>query len=626
MSDAATATSTMQNLKAMLFPSAEGGDEAVAIAPVRSLRDIFAHFRGDLAPLRSAMAALVVLAAIGPALDAATIWLYKLLIDDVLVPGAFGLFPTIALAYLGLTLANGVVSFTDDYLSDWTSERFLLDLRTRLYATIQRMSLPFATSHRRGDLVARITDDTEDVESLAVSGIIDLVSYVARIVFYTGALFFLSWHLALIALLVAPAFWLASRWFAQRIKHAAREERRRSGSISAIAEEGLANTLLIQSYNLEDHEVARFQREVHGNFVARMALTRTRALFQPLLDLFELGAVLVVIGAGIWEIAQGSLSLGSLLVFLTFLTQLLSPVRGLTQFITSISASSAGAERIIELLEVPLPQTVPVDTARETPDIGTLLFDRVSYRYPGAEYDALRDISFQVEPGKSLALVGASGAGKSTIARLLLRLVHADRGSISIGDVNIADEAPATTRSRMAVVLQDALVFAGSIRDNIARGKPGATREEIERAARQADAHEFIMALPHGYDTTIGQGGADLSGGQRQRLAIARALIRDAPILLLDEPTTGLDAASADRIMQPIRRLLRDRTSIVISHDLLTTRTADDIIVLDRGAIVERGTHESLMALNRRYASLYRLRHPESGPSRVKQAELASVA
>lgn len=618
-------TPTMLNLRALLFPAAEDGDEAVAFAPVRSYREIFAHFRGDLAPFRGTMAVLLVLATIGPALDAAMIWLYKLLIDDVLVPGAFALFPTIALAYLGLTLANGVISFADDYLSDWTSERFLLDLRTRLYARMQRLPLPFMSSHRRGDLVDRITDDTEDVESLAVSGIVDLVSYIARIVFYTGALFFLSWRLALIALLVAPAFWLASRWFAQRIKHAAREERRRSGSVSAIAEEGLDNTLLIQSYNLEEYEVARFRREVHGNFVARMALTRTRAMFQPLLDLFELGAVLVVIGAGIWEIAQGSLTLGSLLVFLTFLSQLLSPVRSLTQFITSISAASAGAERIIELLEIPLLPDV-ADNPAVAAVGGAVRFDRVSYRYPGAEQAALRDVSFRVAPGQSLAIVGASGAGKSTIARILLRLIEADTGAMSIGDANIARESAATTRSRMAVVLQDALVFAGSIRENIARGKPGATFDEIQRAARQADAHDFIMALPHGYETAIGQGGADLSGGQRQRLAIARALIRDASILLLDEPTTGLDAASADRIMQPIRRLLQDRTSIVISHDLLTTRTADEIIVLDGGMIVERGTHESLMVKNGRYANLYRLRHPEDLTSRSRRPELVTVA
>jgi ABC-type multidrug transport system fused ATPase/permease subunit len=231
-----------------------------------------------------------------------------------------------------------------------------------------------------------------------------------------------------------------------------------------------------------------------------------------------------------------------------------------------------------------------------------------------------------VEPGQSLAIVGASGAGKSTIARLLLRLVEADAGTIWLGDADIARESAATTRSRMAVVLQDALVFAGSVRENIARGKPGATAEDIERAARQADAHDFIMALPQGYDTAIGQGGADLSGGQRQRLAIARALIRDASILLLDEPTTGLDAASADRIMQPIRRLLQDRTSIVISHDLLTTRTADEIIVLDQGAIIECGTHDSLMAKNGRYADLYRLRHPEVKSSRSRHPELATVA
>lgn len=595
----------MSRMRELIWPGQAEDDGVVDAARVRPLREIIRQFWPDVRPFRGWLAVLLLFAALGPALESVTIWLYKLLVDDVLVPGDLGAFPAIALAYLGLTLVSGLVSFGDDYLSDWTSERFLLALRARVYGRLQRMSPDFFAGQRRGDLIARLTDDVDDVESLVVSGVVDVINYLARIVFFTGALFLLSWRLALLALVVAPLFWLASRIFSDRIKEAAREERRRVGAVSAIAEEGLANIPLIQAYNLEAVEAERFRREVHGGFVARMALARTRAIFSPLLDLFELGGVLVVIGAGTWELAQGSITLGGLLIFLTYLAQLLGPVRGLTQLITSVAAASAGAERVVEVLD----RAPEIETASPVNRLGRLdgrlRFERVTFRYPGSSQPALRDVSFQVNPGETVAIVGSSGAGKSTIARLLLRFYEPSAGQIAIGDRDLSAIAAADSRANMAAVLQESLVFAGTIRENIARGRPGASDEEIARAAIAADAHDFIVALPDGYDARIGQGGATLSGGQRQRLAIARAIIRDAPILILDEPTTGLDGETTDRILTPLRQLMANRASIVISHDLLTTRDATEIIVLDRGAIVERGTHDELLARNGRYAHLY---------------------
>jgi ABC-type multidrug transport system fused ATPase/permease subunit len=575
-------------------------------------------------PYRPWLCLSLFLIVLVPLLTAAQIWMFKLIIDEVLVPRDFGPFPWIAAAYIAITLVAGTIAFADDYLSVWIGERFLLDLRTSVFSHVQGLSLGFFERRRLGDIVARLTADVSSIETFVLSGVTQSVAYAAQILVFAAFLFYLQWELALAAVLVVPMVWVPARYLTRLVRRASREKRRRSGALTAVAEESLANAQLVQAYDRQESEVERFRAQNLAAYEAELAATRVKAILGPVMDLMKVSLALIVVGIGTWDLQQGRLTLGGLMVFLTYLAMLYSPVKGASRLTSSFYAATAAAERIVEVLDerpsvVDRPQAVALGRAGVSPAgaavalgraRGRVEFDNVTFAYDGSRRAALGNVSLTVEPGQTLALVGRSGAGKSTLAKLLLRFYDPDGGSIRLDGVDLRDLRLDALRANIALVLQETLVFDGTIRDNIAYGRPDATFRDVVLAAVRADADEFVSQLPDGYETRIGQRGRSLSGGQCQRIAIARAMIREAPLLILDEPTSGLDAESAQRILGPLRRLMSGRTTIVITHNLLTVHEADTIVVLDDGGIVETGTHAELLARGGTYTDLYRLHEP----------------
>jgi ATP-binding cassette subfamily B protein len=600
---------------ALLRPAAARGGDAESLverAPAVRVREVFRRFWPDARAMRGWFALSLVLVVLVPVLDAAAIWLFKILIDDVLTPRDFAAFPAVAAAYLGITLLSGVIGFADEYLAAWIGENFLHRLRTRVFAHLHTLSVGFFDRRHLGDTLARLTGDIGAIENLVLGTVAQTASALVKIGLFGAVLFYLNWQLALLSLIAIPGFWLVARVFSRRIKNASREVRHRAGSISVIAEESLSNAVLIQAYGREQAEITRFAGQSRGSVRAVLAATRLEALFSPVVDLLEAVGVLGIVAAGIWELSAGRITLGGLLVFLVYLAQLYGPVRNLGQLSNTVFAAAAGGERLLDLLDQHPAVAAPSRPAQLSRAAGSVRFDHVGFGYPEADSDTdvLHEISFTALPGQTTAIVGASGAGKTTVLKLLLRLYDPSTGHITLDGTDLRALDPAQLRANIAIVLQETLLLDATIAENILAGRPGADHSELIAAARAADAHEFITALPQGYCTRVGQRGRLLSGGQRQRIAIARAMIRDAPLLLLDEPTTSLDAEAGQRILAPLRRLMNGRTTILISHDLRTVADAEQILYLDHGRITETGTHTQLLARNDRYTHLYRLHQP----------------
>ncbi|WP_345564177.1 ABC transporter ATP-binding protein [Nonomuraea rosea] len=518
--------------------------------------------------MRRLFAAGVVFAVLAALCEVAAIRLFGHITDEVLTTRDLGAFWTPALIWLGLAAIAGVASFAGAYSTALGAERFLLRLRDRVFAHLQTLAPDFSEKRRLGDLMARLTDDIEAIEELVGSGLVKAVTTVASVIFFAGAAFFVRWDLALLTMALIPAFLVVSKVFASRFRTAAARERYSNGAMNSVLEEGLANQPLVQAYNRQGAESRRLHGEGRGWLRANMTQAWLSGLYGPAVQVIETVCLILILGFGAWEIAAGRLTLGGLLSFAAYLALLYPAVQGLGELALTVSEAAAGSDRVVEILRArPLvndaADAVPAGRSR-----GSVAFEGVGFAYPGRSRPVLRDLSFSAEPGEVVAFTGPSGAGKSTMAKLLLRFYDPDAGRILLDGTDLRGLTKESVRANITILHQETMLFSGSVRDNIAYGRPEASLDEVIRAAEAAGVHDFVKLLPQGYDTPVGQRGRLLSGGQRQRIAIARALLRDAPVLVLDEPMNGLDDATAAQVMKPLRRLMAGRTTLLITHDL----------------------------------------------------------
>jgi subfamily B ATP-binding cassette protein MsbA len=555
-------------------------------------------------------------------------WPLKIIIDNVLRPGRLpawldrivtGLFGQDAHAILifavasvaAIAVVGAVSAYFEKYLTTSVSQWVGHDLRRTLYHHIQRLSLEEHDKTRTGDLITRVTSDIETVQDFINSALLGMLVNVLTIIGMIGVMLALNWRFTLIALSVVPVLFLVVFTYTKRIKKASRAVRKKEGELLSIVQEVLTSIRVVKAFAREDYEEKRFATESLANVEAGLEARSIKSRLSPIVEVIVAAGTCLVLWYGARLALAGALSVGELIVFLAYLGKMYKPMRDLSKMTDTVSKAMVGYERIQEVLKIES-QVRDAPGARRAPKFtGRIEFDKVSFGY-GPEKPIITDVSLKVEPGQVAAIVGPSGAGKTTIVSLIPRFYDPLSGRVVIEGQDIRRYQIKSLRDQMSFVLQDTLLFRTTIWENIAYGKPGASPAEIKRAAELANASEFIDAMPEGYDTMVGERGVTLSGGQRQRIAIARAVIRDTPILILDEPTSGLDAASELAVMEALQRLMKGRTSVVIAHHLGTIRQADVIFVINDCALAEQGTHDELMARKGVYAELHALQNPSN--------------
>ncbi|HEU5016008.1 MAG TPA: ABC transporter ATP-binding protein [Roseiflexaceae bacterium] len=507
---------------------------------------------------------------------------------------------TIVLAVGGLILiaiVRGVFTFLQGYLAERASQGVAYDMRDALFQQIQRLSFSYYDRVQTGQLLTRLTNDVEQIRTFVGTGVIQLVASVVMLIGTAVLLFSMNWRLTLVALLIIPAITLTLLQFVRKIGPLFGQVQQALGRLNSVLQEDLAGLRVIRAFSREDHEIARYHAVNQELFEKNVLTVRTFSNNFPFVFLFANLGTFAVIWYGGLQVIGNQLTVGELIAFNSYLAFLLFPILTIGFLSSGIPRADASAIRVFEVLDAPLDVQDAPDAAPLPMVHGKVEFHDVHFRYTENDREILRGISFAAQPGQTVAILGTTGSGKSTLINLIPRFYDVSAGSVTIDDHDVRKVTIASLRSKIGIVLQEATLFSGTVRDNIAYGKPDATQGEVERAARAAQAHDFISELPQGYETVIGERGVGLSGGQRQRLAIARALLVNPHLLILDDSTSAVDATTEAAILEALDRLMRDRTRtvFVIAQRISTVRDADLILVLDDGQIVARGTHEELL-------------------------------
>jgi ATP-binding cassette subfamily B protein len=561
-----------------------------------------------LRPYRWRVAAMFVALVLGTAAALAPAPLAKLAIDNGIVAGDVSTLNLVVLAFIASALLLWAASAVQTYLVGWVGQRALQDLRIRIFEHLQTLSIGFYSRKRAGVLVSRMTNDVQALDQLVSDGVVTLFQASLTLIGTIAILLVLDAELALLTFLIVPVVLVASLAFRIASADAYRITREKIAWITSYLQETLSGVRVVRAFGQERRHVDRFSELNEDNRQANLKTVYLNAAYFPAIELMSALATVGILLYGGHQAIQGDVTVGVLVAFVAALNNFFDPIQQLSQLYTTYQSGMAALDKIFELLDespdlVDKPDAVQLGELR-----GDVRFDSVSFCYRAGEDPiwALRDVTLEVPPGQTVALVGATGAGKSTLAKLVARFYDPTTGSVSVDGHDLRDVRAESLRSQLGVVPQEGFLFSGSVRDNIAFGRPDATDEEVADAARAVGAHEFVEDLPDGYDTEVGERGSHLSAGQRQLIAFARALIADPRILVLDEATSNVDIHTESRIEDGLRRLLAGRTAIVIAHRLSTIRRAGQIVVLENGSVAERGTHEELLAARGAYWRLHR--------------------
>jgi subfamily B ATP-binding cassette protein MsbA len=535
-------------------------------------------------------------------------WVIKDMIDKVLAARDMDMLNLICVGIVVIFFVRGIFYYGQGYLVSYIGQRVIVDVRDVLFRKLQRLPISFFDRHQTGEVMSYISNDVAALQSALVERMVEMMTESAIFFGSLVMMVLLDWKLSILTLITVPLVGLAMDIFGKKVRSAGAVIQARMSDITALMQESISSERVVKSFVREEFEIDRFHTQNELNFRAVMKDAQLSSLLTPTVEFLAALAVTVIIWFGGKEVVDGVITAGTLVAFLTYAVNLANPVKRLSRIYAQIQKAMAGADRVFALLDMEETVTSAPDAKMLPPVEGRVCFSDVSFSYR-EDVPALTDLTFTAEPGQMIAFVGPSGAGKSTVANLIPRFYDVTGGSITVDGYDVRDVTTESLRSQIGIVPQETVLFSATVRENIRYGRLNATDAEIEAAAKSANAHDFIMALPEGYDTEIGERGANLSGGQRQRIAIARAILKDPRILILDEATSALDTESEKVVQAALDRLMVGRTSFVIAHRLSTIIGADRIYVLDGGRVREQGTHEELLAAGGLYAGLYQIQY-----------------